>query len=530
MADEAGSDLTTADLFSSRTEGDWRGLVDRVLKGAPFDRLVSTTYDGIRLQPLYARARGPLPRALRAVPGRWDILARIDHPDAAAASRQALIDLEAGASGLHLIFAGSVGAHGFGVAGASIGLIEEVLEGVALDSGLAVEIDLGPHSEAAVAIADLVTRRRMEPSLTRIRFGLDPLGTAAVQGGATVAWPNAAPSLVDVTLRLIAQGQRGPFWVADGRVVHAAGGSEAQELAFALGSALAYVRALEAGGVPLDTASRVVGFRLAADADELLTIAKLRALRRLWARIEDACGLSPRPIHIHAETAWRMMTRRDPWVNLLRATVATFCAALGGADAISVQPFTQALGLADAFARRLARNTQLILAEEGHLDKVADPAAGSGAFEALTDELAKVAWALFQDIERMGGIWLALTEGAFQAKVEAVRDTRVRNVAHRRDPITGTSEFPDLAELPVEVIRPLQELSLGPPAGNMTISLVPLAPVRLAEPYERLRDLSDARLARTGARPKIFLANLGRPADFSARASFAAGFFAAGGV
>jgi methylmalonyl-CoA mutase len=192
------------------------------------------------------------------------------------------------------------------------------------------------------------------------------------------------------------RGFRGPFAVADGRIIHNAGGSEAQELAFAVASGVAYLRALEARGVALDAARRMIYFRLSADADQFLTIAKFRALRRLWARVEQACGLPPEPAEVAAETAWRMMTRRDPYVNMLRITIAVAAAGLGGADSITVLPHTAPLGLPDAFARRIARNTQLILLEESNLAKVADPVAGSGALEDITGKLTGAAWSLFQ--------------------------------------------------------------------------------------------------------------------------------------
>ena len=216
----------------------------------------------------------------------------------------------------------------------------------------------------------------------------------------------------------------GRLTTADGRIVHNAGGSEAQELAFVLAVAVAYLRALEGAGVALDAARDMIGFTLAADADQFLTVAKFRALRKLWARVEQACGLAPKPAFVSAETAWRMMTRRDPWVNMLRTTIAAFSAGIGGADALSVLPFTAALGLPDRFARRIARNTQLVLLEESNLAKVADPAAGSGGIEDLTDKLCRAAWALFQEIEAAGGAPAALEPGLIQDKIAKVRAER----------------------------------------------------------------------------------------------------------
>ncbi len=252
-----------------------------------------------------------------------------------------------------------------------------------------------------------------------------------------------------------AAGFAGPFCVADARPVHAAGGGEAQELAFAIASALAYLRALEGAGLSLDVARKAISFRIAVDADEFLGVAKLRALRRLWARVEDACGLAPAPALVHAETAWRMMTRRDPYVNMLRTTVATFSAAVGGADRITVLPFTQAIGLPDDFARRAARNTQLVLLEESNLDKVADPTAGAGGFETLTEDFCDKAWALVQQAEKAGGLAAQIESGALKTDVEKAAAERAKNVARRKDALTGASEFPNIAEQPATVLAPI---------------------------------------------------------------------------
>ena len=223
-----------------------------------------------------------------------------------------------------------------------------------------------------------------------------------------------------------------------------------------------------------------------------------------------------------------MMAQRDPHVNILRATIAVAAAALGGADAITVLPFTAARGLPERFARRIARNTQLILIEEAHLANVADPAAGSGAVEDLTDQLCRTAWALFREIEAAGGTAAALESGLIQGKVAAVRAKRAGALARRREALTGVSAFPNLHEAEVAVMA-VTEQKHSPQAGKAPM-FAPLPAMRLAQPFEALRDASDRWLAATGARPKIFLANLGTPADFSARATFAKNFFEAGGI
>jgi methylmalonyl-CoA mutase len=517
------SNVPLASEFPTASHEQWRKLVDGVLKGAPFERkLVAKCYDGVRIEPLYARDSQAEPLLGRTPGLPWQIIQRLDLPDAALANRQALEDLEGGATGLALVFAAAAGAHGFGL-DASLPALRRVLDGVHLDAGIWLEVDGG--SSAATAVADLLGAGAIAPSSCQLRFGLDPLGELA-RGTASAAWNEAASKLTRVIEGFAGQGFAGPFVAADGRSIHAAGGSEAQELAYVLATAVLYLRVLEAAGHSLDAARRMMFFRLAADADEFLTIAKFRALRKLFARVEQACGLQPKPIFISAETAWRMMTQRDPWVNVLRTTMAAFAAGLGGADSVTVLPFTAALGLPDAFARRLARNTQLILLEEANLAKVADPAAGSGGLEALTQQLCAAAWSQFQEIEAAGGASSALQSGLIQRKVAATRAERERGLARGRDPLTGTSEFPDIHELPVTV---LEAAPTARPAAKPT-SIEPLRSIRLAEPFEALRDASDRVRTATGARPKVFLANLGTPSDFTARTTFAKNFFEAGGI
>ena len=512
------SDMPYASAFPPVEEARWRELATAALKGAPFERLVGKTYDGAAIQPLYAPAAAALQPG-RAQAGAWSILARVDAADPKTANELALTDLENGAGGLQLAFAGAAGAYGFGLP-ATEAAIEAALAGVFLDAGAPVEIDAPGHGrDVATALAAYVATQKVDPKATLISFGLDPLGALA-RGAISHPFSEVAPHMVEAVKTLSAAGFAGPFCVADARIVHAAGGTEAQELAYAISAALAYLRALEAGGIALDVAAKAISFRLAVDADEFLGVAKIRALRRLWARVEEACGLKPSAAHVHAETAWRMMTRRDPYVNMLRATVAVFSAAVGGADRISVLPFTQAVGLPDEFARRVARNTQLVLLEESNLDKVADPTAGAGGFETLTAELCDKAWALVQASEKAGGLAQQIASGALKADVEKAAAERAKNVARRKEALTGASEFPDIAEKPVSVLAPIP--AAAAPAGA-------LVPHRLSEAYEALRDKSDA-LAAKGKRPSVFLANLGPIAAFTARTTFAKNFFEAGGI
>jgi methylmalonyl-CoA mutase len=519
--------LPLAADFPPATREQWLDLVGRLLKGAPFERkLVARTYDGLTIQPLYeGTAPGRMP--VGRMPGAgWLVFQRIDHPEAAAANAEARHDRDSGATGLSLVLAGSIGAYGYGVA-PSAAAMAQALDRIPLDaSGLAIELDAGSSdADAARNIASLAGRRAVAAGAANIRFGFDPLGAVATGAAAPTPWSETARRFGGRIAELAGGGFKGPFAVADGRVVHNAGGSEAQELGYALAVATAYLRALEGCGIALHDARKMIFFRLSADADQFLTIAKFRALRRLWGRVEAACGLTAAPVFIGAETAWRMMTRPDPYVNMLRATIAVFSAGLGGADAVTVLPFTLARGLPDRFARRIARNTQLVLLAESNLARVTDAAAGAGVVEDLTDQLCRSAWTLFQEIEKAGGGAAALEAGLIQKKVAMVRAERQAALARRTETLIGTSDFADLDEPAVEV---LDAAPAAPPP--VAVTLDPLPRIRLAEPFEQLRDASDRMLAESGARPKIFLANLGLPADFTPRANFAQNFFAAGGI
>jgi methylmalonyl-CoA mutase len=515
--------------FAPATYDDWRKLVDGVLKGAPFEKLVSKTSDGLALEPIYRRARNAAPIAGRPPAAPWQVMQRIDHPDPAAANAQAIHDLENGASGLEIEFAGSAGARGFGVADAAPETLKRLFVGVVFDAGISIALHpvLG-RGNAGENLAALIEDQGFDPAKVDLRFNYQALSTMAVRGRAPAAWNEMAKPFAGVVGGLMGRGFKGPFVLADGRAVHDAGGSEAQELAFALSLAVAYLRMLEAGAIDLDKARAAISFRLAADADQFLTMAKFRALRLLWARVEEACGLAPKPVFVAAETAWRMLTQRDPYVNMLRATMATFAAGLSGANAITVLPHTLAIGLPDAFARRVARNTQLVLLEESNLAKVSDPAAGSGGIESLTQALCEAAWPLFQEIDKAGGVFAALEQGLIQGKVAVTRATREANIRKRKDVLTGASAFPNLGEAQVAVLS--TEPAELAPSNDAAITFEALSPIRLAAPFERLRDRSDEILKTKGARPKVFLANLGTSADFTARATFAKGFFEVGGI
>jgi methylmalonyl-CoA mutase len=510
-----------ADTFPPGSEADWRRLVERVLDGRPFESLVSTTFEGLKIAPLYPRATVEGARALRQKPGAWTISQRMDHPEPETANVMARADLIGGADALTLTVSRAHSARGFGVRIDSERDLDAVLAGIDLDL-ISLRLDAGPRADIAPAFASMARNRSLTSASLDVDFGHDPVGHLARTG---VLPPRRGVAEMHKLLR--DAGYSGHLFLADGRPYHEGGAGEAQELGCVIATGVEYLRLLEAEGLSLEDARSEIAFLLAADADEFLSLAKFRALRLLWARIESACGLTPKPMRLHAETAFRMMTRYDPWVNILRATMGAFCAGVGGADAITILPFTLALGLPDEFARRIARNTQLILIHEAKLAKVADPAAGAGSFEALTEELCARAWSLLQTIEAQGGMIASLRAGGPQREIAVVAAARREAIAHRTLSITGTSAFPFLAETPANVLEPTPARANESPAAG---DCVPLPSRRDAEPYEILRAASDEQFRKTGERPKIFLANFGRPQGFAAAAAFAVNFFAAAGI
>ncbi|MFJ8210938.1 methylmalonyl-CoA mutase family protein [Streptomyces sp. NPDC096033] len=522
--------LSLAAEFPDATHEQWQRLVEGVLRksgkevsGEAAEAALSTTLeDGLTTRPLYTAPSGADAEArTTGFPGfapfvrggtpdgtstsGWDVRQRIAGSDPVRVNEAALTDLENGTTSLWL----TVGRHG--VPAADLG---RALDGVYLDLA-PVALDAGAEfAEAARALLALYAERGVAPEAARAALGIDPLGHEARTGEAL----DTAPA-VELAREAAASWPGVRALTVDALPYHEAGGSAAEELGLSLATGVAYLRTLTEGGLGTEAALGQLEFRYAATADQFLTIAKLRAARRLWARVAEACGAPAAGAQRqHAVTSPVMMTRRDPWVNMLRTTVASMAAGVGGADSVTVLPFDSELGLPDAFARRIARNTSTILLEESHLARVIDPAGGSYYVEQLTDELAHAAWEFFQTVERAGGLPAALRSGLVAERLAATWAARSKKLATRREPITGVSEFPLLSEKPV-----VREAAPAAPSGG-------LPRVRRDEAYEALRARSDAHLESTGTRPRVFLAALGPAAAHTARATFASNLFQAGGI
>lgn len=574
MTDDA-SDITLAAGFPAPDESQWRGLVDKVLAGAPFERLTTRTEHGVPVKPLYretdwesARDESGRPGAAPFVRGGravndpylpWDIRQVVAHPDPAQAQRQVMEALEGGVSSVEL----RIDAAGEqGVVARSAADLSRILAEVRTDLAPVALEAAGASSGHGVELAAILAAAVTQPAEARLAFNVDPIGALARTGGLAASVAEEMAAAAAFARDAAGEFPHATFLRADARPVHEAGGTEVQELAFLAAAGADYMRALISAGLSAEQAARSILFCLSVDADYQVGLAKLRAARRIWSQIAEAFGArgSAAAMKLQTVTSRRMLARRDAWVNILRNTAACFAAGVGGADIVTVRPFTDPLGLPSSLARRLARNTQIIAQEESSLGRVVDPAGGAWTMERLGSDLAEAAWGLFQQIEGEGGLMRGLHNGGFQGGVAAARASRMKAVARRKEWVTGVNDFPLLGEEApavetvdlAPIVRHAPEASGRAPADRSWRGLraaaadratladlartndngaeaEPLWPVRLAEPYERLRDYAEQRRA-GGRQPQIFLAALGPLAEHSARLTYAQNFFAAGGI
>ena len=529
MAVQKPSDGAAAGVVDSDLDR-WRSAVAGVLAkttkkdpaelGTEPERLLdSPTYDGFPIRPLYT-SRDDLTEP--ALPGRWPFVRGGD----------ALRDVKAGWKVAEVYPAdGSAAAEANGaiLVGLTEGISALVLrigEGAVAPSELpalldGVYLDLVPlvmHTDGAAYGATLEELLAMlagldddQRSRLSVDLAADPL-TAPLAG-------RAAPCLEEVVGRaeqVLGFDGHVRMITVDGPTFHNLGANATWELGAAVAAGVAYLRHLVDAGLSTSAALGLISFRFAVDDDQFQSIAKLRAARQLWARVAEVVGdPDSGAATVIATTSLPMMSQRDPWVNMLRTTVAAFAAGVGGADIVQVHPFDVAIdggfpGTARSFSRRIARNTQLLLLEESHIGRVLDPAGGSWFVEDLTRELAEQAWAHFQDIEARGGFEAAREHIGTQ--IAEVAQRRADDIAHRRTAVTGVNEFPNLSEVPLPQGSPLPSVR------------------RYGADFEALRNRSDEYLEKRGARPKALLLPLGPLAEHNIRTTFTSNLLASGGI
>lgn len=523
--------LTLAGGFPQATNEQWEAEVLKVLnRGRPegkelsleqgFKRLRNTTLDGITVEPLYTRSDDakplgfpgamPFTRGNAARKGEaiaWDVRQYHEDGDVEVTSQAILTDLERGATSVWLrVDPDALAASD----------LARVLKEVQLDLAPVRVHSLTDQDAAAEALVAVLKGSGTDLAKVSGNLGVDALGHAARTGepadlAVNRKWVNEVKGTMPKVSAL----------VVDVLPYHGAGASDVLEIAFAIATGIEYLRDLEDAGIAPAEAIGQIEFRLAATADQFSTIAKFRTLRRLWARVAEECGVPEklRGAVTHAVTSPRMMAKVDPHVNMLRTTIATFAAAVGGADAITTLPFDHANGLPSPFSRRIARNIQAITAEESHVGRVADPAGGSFYVEDLTDKLAVAAWAVVAEIEGAGGMAKALESGDVAKRIEAINADRDAKLATRAIELTGVSMFPLASEKPLQAKARPEAPQLGG-----------LKQIRDTEVFEGLRDAAWKHEESTGKAPDVLLACLGAQRDFGARQGFASNVLLVGGI
>lgn len=554
----ADGTLSLSGAFENATEADWLAGVEKALKGGGIERITRQTRDGLKIRPLYREPDFASSEDLRGAPGEapylrsatatpdpflpWDICQSFSHPDPAITNQEIRRDLERGVTSVSLAIECS------GKTGCIITNLDQLSTALATVRADIATVGLahrGAGSGAsAAALLALWADEQENPEAQKLAFNISPLRqlthTGKIGGGVDAAMSKTAA----LTKILAAKFPASTSLQVEAQSVHEAGGSEAQELGALIAGAIDLLRRLDQAGLSPQDAAAQIQFKLAVDANYGIGIAKLRAARRLWARSQQALGLDPLPMKLHAVTSSRMLTRYDAWVNMLRGAAACFAAATGGADIITVRAFNESFSVPEELGRRIARNTQIMAMEESGLGRIADPSGGAWFSETLAEDLAKAAWAEFQQIESEGGLVDSLVGGHLQARVAEKRAALMKDIARRKIPLTGVSEYP----LIEEIAAPVAEI-ISPPPGDgidpigVTTLLPgfvsnpgadtvaePLSWISVAEPFETLRDRSEAHLAQTEARPAIFLATLGPLSEHTARVDFARNLFAAGGI
>jgi len=611
-------EFSLGDDFPKIDYATWRRGIEGELKGIPFDKkMVSHIYEGIDLQPIYTEQVFPTSGDQMGMPGfapfvrgaqvlgksatGWDIRQEHADPDPAQVNAQVLDDLRNGVSSIILrLDAASLAGYDAnepraaelsgrdGVIISNAADLQRALDQVHLDIA-GVWLDAGgaflPAAALYVTSAHLVD---IEPDRLLGGFNADPLGALMRDGLLPVPLDVALKQMADLAAWTASHAPRMTAVEVGTGVYHHAGATSAQDLAFLLGTGVEYLRALTAAGLDVNTAAKQITFSVSVGCRFYQAIAKIRAARMLWALVVKSCGgdAAAQTMRMRTMTSRRVLTTRSPSINILRNTVACYAGAVAGADAITTDPFDAPTVLSTELSRRNARNTQLILAEECHLNRAIDPAGGSWFVEWYTQQLAEKAWALFQQIEAQEGMLAAATSGWVAQQIDTVELKRERDIAIRKLPITGISEHPDISEkklgttaprrvelriaaaqrlsnwrkthAPESALEPLfggvarsdipaGELTAraiaaagaGATLGQLTAALHPLGtePAQVValvshpfdEAFEELRDASDAFAVRNGHKPLIFIAGVGSIAEQIGRKTFAKDFFEAGG-
>ena len=516
--------------FQAPSLDEWRAEVERLLKGAPFAKKMFTqTLEGIQVGSMATKADRPDPdwtdtqpgqapflRGAKSEGGPWLVAQELPLLSAREFNAALSHDLERGQTAVNLILEGA-GPRGTVIEG--LNDLRTALHGVDLNE-VPVLIQAGAaHSKVAENLLTLVGEQGFDPQVLSGRVGCDPVAGLAVEGALPVPVEQLYDELADLSRRAAVGAPGLKTLPVFEDPWHDGGADGALGLALILATAAQVLREMEARGLTVEETAARMHFNLCVGSDFFLEIARLRALRVMWSGVLTACGIDPAsaPIRVHARTSRRTGTVLDPHVNMLRATTQAMSAVLGGVDSLHVAPFDETTGRPDEFSRRIARNVQLVLAHECHLDRVADPAGGSWYVEKLTADIGARAWERFQEVENAGGAMAALAQGQTRKWVDEAATERAARLAVRREVLVGTNQYPDP--------NPLRDFQPEVP-GRKDAAIVLR---RDGEPFEILR----ARVEKMGRKNppagRVFCACLGDMARYMPRLEFTRRFFRVGG-
>jgi len=599
--------------FSAPDFKKWLELVDSQLKGVPFEKkLVTKTIEGLPIQPIYLKkdakhisAPGQFPytrstKASGSLVNNWEVTQRLNYATTAQFNEAIKSDIESGITCISLVL-DQAGRSGYdpeisiqdkvGKGGLSISVkedVEEALNNIDI-SDQPFQIDAGISTVPFVSLI-FANFKKQEIPTENIKGNIifDPLSILAVDGDLRLPLENLYDQITNLTKWAKNKAPDLKTIGIDSRPYLEGGGHAVQELAFSLATAVEYLRELQNRGLSIDDVASNISFTVATGSDFFMEIAKLRALRSIWANVVKAFdgNTTSQKASIYSCSAQYNKTIHDPYVNMLRNTTEAFSSILGGCDVLSVEPFNDIQGQADTFSRRIARNTQLVLKEECSGDRVVDPVGGSWYVENLTSELAEAAWNLFQEIEKIGGMTAALKAGFPQKTIGETHEKRSGELAQLKSVSVGTNKYANLDEDPkrhlvnkvahfaslrIEDLKVMKEkrsgsielgklsnitedvfkdaskfidevtlaASKGATLGDMLtalqrensvkISVEPIKIQRGTKAYETLREKALAYKTQKGERPKVFLANMGPVKQHKARADFTTGFLEPGG-
>lgn len=517
--------------FPPVTTDEWEGKINADLKGKDYDRaLVWKTYEGINVRPYYRGENLGSLDYLESLPGEfpfvrgnkktgndWFIRQDIFVKDFAEANKKALNILGKGVTSLGFYFDCNTKVTKDDLA--------VLLKDICLEAAEINFVCPCDNCNCALPFAAYISERKENKTKIIASSPLDPVGSFVLKGNLKKDAFDELKVAVEKTADLPhfrTIGVHGKFFANSG-------GSIVQELAFALAQGVEYLTKLTGAGLSIDEVAQNIKFNFGIGNNYFMEIAKLRAARLLWAQIVKA--FNPQNVEsarliAHSETNTYNKTLYDPYVNMLRTQTEAMSAVLGGADSITVLPFNAIFGDTTKFAERIARNQQILLKEEAHLDKIADPGAGSYYIENLTASLAEHAWNLFLEVQDKGGFVQAFKDGFIQEEIKAMAAKRDTNVALRRENILGINQFPNFSEVVKEEFQ--DTIFQASDFTEKDAEVETLKPYRAAQPFEALRYKTDV-YAKENKRPVAFMLPMGNLAFRKARAQFSTNFFAVAG-